>query len=81
MNTFSLLIFSIDREVFVGRAKAVTLPSATGQIQILAGHTPLISLLREGDMVIEAETGSQKIPIRGGVVEVNPREVVALVNF
>ena len=80
--TFPLLIFSIDREIFVGDAKSLTLPSATGQIQVLPHHAPLVSLLQEGDMVIEQTDGSrQNLPIAGGVVEVKPKEVVVLVNF
>lgn len=76
------MIFSIDREIFVGHAKSLALPSVTGQIQVLADHAPLISLLKEGDMVIEDESGKQqKIPIASGVVEVTPQEVTALVNF
>ena len=63
-------------------AKSLTVPTTTGQIQILAEHTPLISLLREGEVVIESADGSvQKLPIAGGTVEVTDKEVVALVNF
>ena len=80
--SFPLRIFAIDREVFVGDAKSVSLPSATGQIQILPGHAPLISKLAEGDVVIEpAAGGEEKLPISGGVVEVKPNETVVLVNF
>jgi len=79
---FPLLIFSIDREVFVGQASSVTVPGASGQMQVLPDHTPLVSLLKEGDIIIETENQQeQKIPIRGGTIEVNDKEVVALVNF
>ena len=80
--TFPLRVFAIDREIFVGEAKSLTVPSVTGQLQILAEHTPLISLLREGEVVIESSDGSiQKLPIASGTVEVTDTEVVALVNF
>ena len=79
---FPLLIFSIDREIFVGQANSVTMPGAKGQMQILPDHTPLVSLLKEGDIVIETENQMEhKIPIHGGTLEVNDKEVVALVNF
>jgi F-type H+-transporting ATPase subunit epsilon len=81
-NTFPLHIFSIDREVFVGQANSLTVPAATGQMQILAQHTPLVSLLKEGEVIIESNSGvEQKLPITGGVVQVTPSEVTALVNF
>lgn len=79
---FPLRIFAIDREVFVGQATSLVVPGALGQMQVLPDHTPLVSLLKEGDIIIEAEDQTEhKIPIRGGTIEVNNKEVVALVNF
>ena len=79
---FPLRVFAIDREIFVGEAKSITVPSSTGQIQILAEHTPLVSILKEGEIIIESADGTtQKLPISGGTVEVTDTEVVALVNF
>ena len=79
---FPLRVFAIDREIFVGDAQSLTVPSVTGQLQILADHTPLVSILKEGEIIIEAVDGSiQKLPILGGTVEVTDKEVVALVNF
>lgn len=79
---FPLYIYSLDRTIFEGRASALTLPAQDGQLQILAHHTPLVSVLKEGDMVIEKEDGSrQRLPIAGGVVEVTSQGVIVLVNF
>ena len=80
--TFPLRVFAIDREIFVGDAKSLTVPTTTGQIQILAEHTPLISILKEGEIIIEDSRGGiQKLPIIGGTVEITDTEVIALVNF
>ena len=80
--TFPLRVVAIDREIFVGDAQSLTVPSATGQLQILADHTPLVSILKEGEIIIEAADGStQKLPIASGTVEVTDTEVVAVVNF
>ena len=80
--TFPLLVFAIDREIFVGDAESVSVPGADGELQILAEHTPLISQLQEGDIVIKAADGKEtKLPIAGGVLEVKEKEVVVLVNF
>ena len=80
--TFPLLVFAIDREIFVGQAESVRVPSQDGELQILAEHTPLISQLKEGDIIIQSEGGMEKkIPIAGGVIEVKETEVVILVNF
>jgi F-type H+-transporting ATPase subunit epsilon len=80
--TFPLRIFAIDREIFVGDAKSLVVPAVTGELQILPEHTPLISLLKEGEIIIEPSEGkSEKLPIAGGTLQVSDKEVVALVNF
>jgi len=79
---FPLRVFAIDREIFVGDAKSIIVPTTTGQIQILAEHTPLVSILKEGEVIIETEDGTiQKLPIASGTIEVTDTEVVCLVNF
>ena len=73
--TFPLLVFAIDREIFAGNAKFLTVPGIDGELQILANHTPLICRLKDGDVRIEGEDGvTKKIPIAGGVIEVRPDE-------
>jgi F-type H+-transporting ATPase subunit epsilon len=80
--TFSVQILALDRVIFEGKAIALSVPGQEGELQVLAEHAPLISLLTEGDMVIQKEDGtSQTIPVAGGVLKVNPEEVVALVSF
>mgnify|MGYP001222283254 CR=1 FL=1 len=80
--TFPLLVFALDREIFVGQAKSVSVPGADGDLQVLADHAPLIAKLKEGDVIIQSEGGMEKkLPISGGVLEVKEKEVVVLVNF
>jgi len=80
--TFSLLVFSLDRELFTGDAKSVRVPGAAGELEVLAHHTPLISQLKEGDIIIETADGTQKkLPVAGGVLDVKEHEVVILANL
>ena len=80
--TFPLSVLTIDRTVFDGQAKAVTLPGMAGEFQVLADHAPLIAKLKEGNVVIEKEDSSSEIlPIAGGTVEVTKKEVVVLADF
>ena len=79
---FPLLVFAIDREIFVGKAESVSVPGTDGDLQILAEHAPLIAQLKEGDVIIKSEEGvEKKFPILSGVLEVKEKEVVILVNF
>lgn len=80
--TFPLSILAIDREIFLGKAASLILPTLHGQIQVLAGHAPLIALLQEGDVFIEKEDNiREKLPIAGGVLHVKEDRVTLLVNF
>ena len=80
--TFPLRILALDREIFVGEAQALTVPGMTGELQVLPQHVPFITLLKTGNITIEGENKYRKdIPIEGGVVEVNEKEVVVLVQF
>ena len=82
MTTFPLSVLAIDREIFIGNAASLQLPTPTGQIQILAGHAPLITLLEEGHVLIEKEDKRQeKLPVAGGVLHVKEDMVTLLVNF
>lgn len=66
----------------MGKAESVCVPGADGELQILAEHAPLIAQLKEGDVLIKTEDGTeQKLPITSGVLEVKENEVVVLVNF
>ncbi|MDA1337556.1 MAG: hypothetical protein O3C23_02210 [bacterium] len=80
--SFPLLVFALNREIFVGQVMSVSVPATEGELQILAEHTPLISQLKEGNLLITTEDGKvQKLPILGGVLEVKETEVVILANF
>ena len=79
---FPLSILAIDREIFLGKATSLILPTVQGQIQVLAGHAPLIALLQEGDVLVEKEDGAlEKLPVAGGVLHVKEDRVTLLVNF
>ncbi|MBI2121414.1 MAG: hypothetical protein HYU05_01815 [Candidatus Wildermuthbacteria bacterium] len=79
---FPLSIFAFDREVFTGSARSLSVPGALGRMQILPDHIPIVSSLVAGEVVIEKEDGTREtLPIESGILEVNKKEVVALVNF
>lgn len=79
---FPLSIYALNKEVFVGKAKSVSVPGVIGRLQILPKHIPLITPLTAGDVVIEMEDGKKDaIPVAGGILEVKKSEVVILAEF
>lgn len=53
----------------------------SGEIGVLAGHTPLITLLKPGAMRLKlADGGEEVIYVSGGVLEVQPHVVTVLAD-
>ena len=68
-----------DRTVWKGEARMVTAPAAEGQIGILQGHSPVLAVLREGDVIIRATSGeSFEAHVTGGFLSVDS-DVVTIV--
>ncbi|MCQ9207743.1 MAG: hypothetical protein NG740_07685 [Omnitrophica bacterium] len=70
-------VLTRDRMLFEGKAKSVFLPGATGEFEILEFHRPIISLLKEGHIIIDWKWN---IPIKSGVVKVMKDQLVAIVE-
>jgi F-type H+-transporting ATPase subunit epsilon len=58
----------------------VTVPGSEGDFGVLEGHAPLMSTIRDGDLLIQRTPGgaSETIAIRGGFAEVNARGLTVL---
>lgn len=75
--TFSLKILNPKHVVFEGRASSVFLPGDAGEFEILAYHVPIVSLLKEGDIVVDWKT---RIPIKKGMIRFGDEECVILLE-
>ena len=58
----------------------VTVPGADGDFGVLQGHAPLVSTLRDGELLVFAAQGAAPAAIRveGGFAEVNERGLTVL---
>lgn len=52
-------ILKIDEEIFSGYTKCVTLPGKEGIFQILNFHSPIISILIYGEVVIKIDNSKK----------------------
>ena len=69
-------------EVYSGEASSVVAPAWDGQIGILRGHAPLITLLGHGELVIDApEGGSVRYYVAGGVLKVEANRLTVLTEY
>lgn len=75
-------VVNAEEGLFSGNAEFVALPGIEGELGILPGHTPLITLIRPGLVRIrkEGEKDEEEIFVAGGVLEVQPFHVIVLAD-
>ena len=74
---FKATILTPDHILYEGEAESVFLPGATGEFEILEFHKPIISLLKEGNIIIDWK---REIPIKVGAVMMSGPSLVAIVE-
>lgn len=58
----------------------VTVPGSEGDFAVLEGHAPLMSTIRDGEVLVQksANAPAEAIAIRGGFAEVNAKGLTVL---
>ena len=78
--TLQVQVVSPSKVVFEGPAAALVAPSWDGQLGVLPGHAPLLTLLGVGPLSLERPGGgSDTFHVAGGVMKVE-RDVVTLLT-
>lgn len=81
----NLELVSLDGIKFKAQAYSIVLPTANGEITVLPGHEPLLSLLVPGVIVIrkhkdDADYHLEHYASLGGVLEITPEVTRVLVD-
>ena len=80
-KTLKVTIVSADRQLFKGEVERVVATASTGELGILAGHTPLLALLKPGQVRLTLSDGQEEvIYVSGGFIEVQPTRTVILAD-
>jgi len=80
MKKFHATISSPQKVIFDGEIESLTVPATGGDIQVLAEHMPLVSVLEAGEIIYILEKDEEKLKIAHGVVEVKgDKRVIVLV--
>ncbi|PID96926.1 MAG: ATP synthase F1 subunit epsilon [Actinomycetales bacterium] len=61
MGVLQVELVAADRRVWRGEAGSVRCRTSSGELGVLPGHTPLLGLLVEGDVVIRAVDGADQM--------------------
>ncbi len=75
--TFLLKVLNPKHVVFEGQVSNVFLPGDAGEFELLPYHVPIVSLLKEGDIVVDWKS---RIPIKKGMVRFMNEECVILLE-
>ncbi len=72
-------VLKIQESLFSGEAVSVTAPGITGELQILSGHEPLVTVLKTGAVTIkDKDSESHSFEIEHGYLEVTPEQVTII---
>jgi len=80
MATFHFELVSPDKVSFSGEVDQVDVPGSEGDFGVLAGHAPLIALLRPGIMTVYAGGEQTRLVVLGGFAEVGPDGLTVLAD-
>jgi len=75
-----LEIITPEKKIFEGDVTIVTFPGADGSFQIMNDHAPLVSLLKDGQVIYKSKESIEQVTITGGVVEVLKNKVIVLAD-
>src|SRR6476646_1892056 len=80
MATFHFELVSPEKVSFSGEVDQVDVPGSEGDFGVLAGHAPLIALIRPGIMTVHAGGEQTKLVVLGGFSEVGPDGLTVLAD-
>jgi F-type H+-transporting ATPase subunit epsilon len=80
-DKINLEVVTPERRLLAETVDAVTVPGATGEVGVLPGHTPLISLLKTGVLSYTQGGSTKKMMVSGGFVEVAEDRVSVLADM
>ena len=74
-------IVSAEKSIFSGEAEMVIVPGELGEIGVIPGHAPLLTVLQPGDIRLIRPGGLEEVYyVSGGMLEVQPYVVTVLAD-
>lgn len=81
MSQLHLQLVTPKGTLFNESFESISIPTATGQITILPGHTRLVSAIQPGELIVRNKGHAQYIHVDGGFAEIKDHsEVVILAD-
>ena len=71
-------LVSPERLVVSERVDAVTIPGVEGDFGVLPNHSPVMAMIREGELIVENDGAQRSFALAGGFADVTPEAVTVL---
>lgn len=78
MPTFQVSLVSPEKLLFSGQVDQVDLPGIEGDFGVLAGHAPVVAVLRPGLVTVIAGSARDRFVVFGGVAEFSQDDLTIL---
>ena len=63
-------VISPERVLFEGEVDSLVAPAFDGEVGILSGHAPMMTLLGRGELRLVGGTGARSFAVSGGFLQV-----------
>ena len=80
MATFHFDLVSPEKLAFSGEVDQVDVPGVEGDFGVLAGHAPIVAVIRPGILTVTAGGAHQKIIVLGGLAEMSEKGLTVLAD-
>jgi F-type H+-transporting ATPase subunit epsilon len=80
MATFHFDLVSPEKLAFSGEVDQVDVPGIEGDFGVLAGHAPVVAVIRPGILTVTSGGTQQKIIVLGGLAEVSDKGLTVLAD-
>ena len=76
-----LRVLTPEKVVYEGAVYSIIAPAWDGQVGILPGHAPFLTLLGSGPLSVQSSSGERsEFTVSGGVMKVESNEVMVLAD-
>jgi len=73
-------VVTAERLVYSDSVDMVIAPGTEGEVGILPHHTPLMTLLKPGELIIKKGSEETELAVTGGFLEIRPDRIIVLAD-
>ncbi|HHV08957.1 MAG TPA: ATP synthase F1 subunit epsilon [Clostridiales bacterium] len=77
---FKIAIIASDHPFYQGECDMLVFPGMDGEFGVLAGHEPMVTCLRAGELRYKLEDEWHYAAVSDGIVEITPGQVMILAD-